>query len=216
MCSRTENSDVQMEYNIPSTQKNSNTENREWMRLGENFLSVGDPAEAQKCFEKAAVQNPDDAAPYVGLGAVAIQNNLLDDAQLAYRVACRLDSQSSKAYEGLGRVAQIRKQHEQAFEMFLKCLKLDTDNLMALLGLFQTSAEMGSFAKIIHYLEVYREKHPNDCSVMFSLATLYIKDNQFEQSKAMLLRVLEVIPDNTEAVNLLEEVEYNLSRQGSV
>lgn len=207
---------MQMGQNIPSIQNNDHVKSRELMQLGENFLSVGDLAEAQEYFEKAAVQSPDDAAPYVGLGAVAIQHNRLDDAQLAYRVACRLDPQSSKAYEGLGQIAQIREQYEQAFEMYLKCLKLDTDNLMALLGLFQASARMGSFAKIIHYLEIYLQKHPTDSSVMFSLATLYIKDNQFEKSKSMLMNILNTMPDNTEATNLLEEVEYNLSRQRTV
>ena len=87
-------------------------------------------------------------------------------------------------------VAQKKNDYEKAFEMYLKSLELDTDNLTALLGLFQTSCQMGSFAKVIYYLEVYLDMHPDDCSVMFSLAALYVKENRFEQSRKTLLNIL--------------------------
>jgi hypothetical protein len=100
--------------------------------------------------------------------------------------------------------------------MYLKCLELDTDNLTALLGLFQTSCQMGSFARVIHYLQVYLNMHPGDTSVMFSLAALYMKDNQFELSK-ILLDILTLDGGHKDAANLLEEVEHSLAqrRQGT-
>jgi predicted Zn-dependent protease len=91
-------------------------------------------------------------------------------------------------------------------------LELDTDNLTALLGLFQTSCRMNSFAKVIHYLEVYLDMHPGDSSVMLSLAALYMKEGRFERSQKILLDILTLIPANKDAANLLEEVEHNLAR----
>jgi tetratricopeptide (TPR) repeat protein len=186
--------------------------------LGECYTSVGNYAKAQRCYEKAALLEPDEPGPYVGLGVVALQKDLSDDAEIAFRVACRLDINCAKAYGGLGLVAQQREDYKQAFEMYLKCLELDNDNLTALLGLFQTSCQMGSFSKIIHYLEAYLNMHPGDTSVMFSLAALYMKDERFEQSKKILLDVLSLDPANQEAANLLEEVEHSLARtrQGTV
>jgi tetratricopeptide (TPR) repeat protein len=180
--------------------------------LGDCHTSVGNYAQAQKCYEKAASLGPDEPAPYIGLGAVALQKNLFDDAEIAFRVACRLDVNCAKAYAGLGLVAQQRADYKQAFEMYLKCLDLDIDNLTALLGLFQTSCQMGSFAKVIHYLEVYLNMHPGDTSVMFSLAALHMKDGRFERSKKILLDVLTLDPANRDAANLLEEVEHSLAR----
>ncbi len=179
---------------------------------GDCYTSVGNYTQAQQCYEKAASLGPDEPGPYVGLGVVALQKNLLDDARIAFRVACRLDPDCSKAYAGLAMVAQKRADYEQAFEMYLKCLELDTDNLTALLGLFQTSCQMGSFAKVIHYLEVYLDMHPDDSSVMFSLAALYMKEDRLEQSRKTLLDVLTLNPDNKDAANLLEEVEHSLTR----
>ena len=115
-------------------------------------------------------------------------------------------------------VYQQRADYEQAFETYLKCLELDTDNLTALLGLFQTSCQMGSFSKVIGYLESYLDMHPGDTAVMFCLGTLYMKEEQCGPAKRILSDVLVLEPDNKDAANLLEEVEHNLAqrKQGGV
>jgi len=180
--------------------------------LGDCYASVGNYSQAQQYYEKAAVLSPDEADPYVGLGVVALQKNLLDDAEIAFRVACRLNSNCAKAYAGFAMIAQQRVNYKQAFEMYLKSLELDTDNLVALLGLFQTSCQMGSFAKVIYYLEMYLNMHPGDTSVMFPLAALYMKDGKFEESKNILLNLLSLDENHKDAANLLEEVEHSLAQ----
>lgn len=180
--------------------------------LGDCHASAGSYAQAQDCYEKAALLEPDEPRPYVGLGVVALQENLLEDAEMAFRVACRLGPGCSKAYAGLAMVAQQRCEYKQAFECYLKSLELDTDNLTALLGLFQTACRMGSFVKVIHYLEIYLDMHPGDTSVMFALAALYMKDGRLERSKEFLSRILALNPANDDAANLLEELERSLAR----
>ncbi|MDT8299974.1 MAG: tetratricopeptide repeat protein [Sedimentisphaerales bacterium] len=184
--------------------------------LGDCYSSVGNYSQAQQYYEKAAILSPDEADPYVGLGVIALQKNLLDDAEIAFRVACRLNSNCAKAYAGFAMIAQQRTDYKQAFEMYLKSLELDTDNLIALLGLFQTSCQMGSFAKVIHYLEMYLNMHPGDTSVMFPLAALYMKDGKFEESKNILLNLLSLDENHKDAVNLLEEVEHSLAQAKQV
>ena len=181
--------------------------------MGDCYASVGNYKLAQKYYEKAAVLSPDAPDPYVGLGVVALQNNQLDDAEIAFKVACRLDTNCAKAYAGLGLTAQQRTDYKQAFEMYLKSLELDTENLIALLGLFQASCRMGSFAQVTHYLEIYLNMHPGDTSVMFPLAALYMKDGRFEESKKVLLDVLTLDKNHKDAANLLEEVEHSLAQE---
>jgi tetratricopeptide (TPR) repeat protein len=194
-------------------QQHNSTQHYEVLQqLGDCYASLGNYAEAQKCYEKAASLGPDEPGPYIGLGVVALQKNLLDDAEIAFRVACRLDPSCARAYAGLAMVAQQRTDYKQAFEMYLKSLELDSDNFIALLGLFQTSCQMGSFAKVTHYLEVYLNMHPGDTSVMFSLAALYMKDGRLEQSQKILQDLLALAPDNNDAANLLEEVEHSLAQ----
>lgn len=181
--------------------------------LGDCYTKVGRYEDAKVCYDKAALLDPDDSAPYVGLGVIAMQNELLDDAEIAFRVACRLDNRCAKGYCGLGMVAQKRNDFEKAFDNYLKCLDIDADNLTALLGLFQSSCQMGTFGKVIYYLELYLQMHPGDTSVMFTLAALYMKDNKLDESKNILLNLLVFEPENKEASGLLEEVEHNLSKK---
>lgn len=180
--------------------------------LGDCYTSMEDYAQAQQYYEKAAVIAPDEPSPYIGLGVLALQKNNLDDAEIAFKVACRLDANNAKAYAGLGMVAQQRTDFKWAFEMYLKCLELDTDNLIALLGLFQTSCQMGSFTKVTHYLEIYLDMHPGDTSVMFPLAALYMKDGRFKESKGILLDLLALDENHKDAIDLLEEVEHSLAQ----
>ena len=172
--------------------------------LGDCYRSVGDFAQALRCYEEAAVLGPDEPGPYVGIGAAAFET--------AFRVARRLDVNCAGAYGGLAMVAQARDDYKEGFEMYLKCLELDTDNLAALLGLFQTSCQMGSFAKVTHYLELYLDMHPDDTSVMFSLAALYVKDGRFEESRKVLLDILALDSGHKDAADFLEEVEHNLTQ----
>jgi len=179
--------------------------------LGDCYTSVGKYSQAQRCYEKAASLGPDEPGPYIGLGVAALQTEKLDDAEIAFRVACRLDPKCAKAYAGLAMVAQQRRELSQAFDFYMRSLELDTNNIMVLLGLFQVSCAMGSFAKVIYYLEVYLQMHPGDPSVRFALAALYLKDGQLGRSRAILLDLLTLEPANRDAANLLEEVEHTLA-----
>lgn len=198
-----------------NTEQQENTTQRYEVlqELGDCHTSVGNYEQAKQYYEKAATANPDEPGPYVGLGVIALQNNLLDDARIAFRVACRLGPDCSKAYAGLAMVAQQSGDYKSAFDMYLKSLELDVDNLTALLGLFQASCQMGSFAKVIHYLKAYLDIHPGDTSVMFTLAALYVKDNQAEQSREVLLDLLVIEPTNKDAIVLLEELEHKLAQK---
>ena len=198
-------------------ERHKRTQHYEVLReLGDCYTSVGNYRQAHRCYEKAAALGPDEPGPYVGLGVAALQVGKLEDAEIAFRVACRLDPKCARAYTGLAMVAQQRREHPQSFDFYMKSLELDTDNITALLGLFQVSCEMGSFARVIYYLEVYLQTHPGDTSVMFALAALYRKDNRPEQSKGILLNLLALEPTNQDAVNLLEEVEHTLAGAGQV
>ncbi len=180
-------------------------------KLGDYYICVGDGTRAMNCFEKAASLGPDEPGPYLGLGMVALQNNHLEDAEIAFRVACRLDIRCARAYAGLAMIAQQKGDYQYAYGNFLKCLELDADNLTALLGLFQVSCQMSSFEKIIYYLEIYLEIHPSDTSVMFSLAALYVREDKHDVSRKLLHNVLTLDPANDDAANLLEEIEHSLA-----
>jgi len=180
--------------------------------LGDCHATMGDYENARRCYDKAANLAPDEAGPYVGLGVIALQDNQYADAENAFRVACRLDPLCARAWCGLAIVKQTSGDSAEAFDLYLKSLELDSDDLTALLGLFQVSCQMGSFSAVIHYLELYLDMHPDDTSVMFCLATLHLKDRRIHRAKRLLTEIIRIDPGNTDAANLMEEVEHSLAQ----
>ena len=166
---------------------------------------------ARKYWQAASALSPDKAQPHVRLGTLAFQRGQLDQAERLFRVAGKLQEDCGEAYGGLAMICQHRGDHSDAFEMYLKCLELDTDNLVALLGLFQTSCRMGSFSKIIHYLEVYLENNPSDASVLFCLASLYAREGRLWRARQAVRQALKEAPDKQDAKDLLAELEEALA-----
>lgn len=178
--------------------------------LAECHTALADYDRARDCYTQAADLAPDEAAPHVGMGVVDIHSGRLDRAESSFRTALELQPDYSEAYGGLAMIRQQKEDYPAAFDMYLKCLELDTDNLVALLGLFQTSCQMGTFSKVIYFLETYLDKHPGDTAVLFCLATLYAREDRLEDAREALLSVTALDPANAEAAALLAEVRRSI------
>ena len=175
--------------------------------MGDCYAALADGQRARECYRRASALAPGRPDPYVGLGVVAMQDGRLDEAVTFFDLARKIDPSCGEAYGGLAMIHQRRQEYLAAFEMYLKCLELNSDNLTALLGLFQTSCQMGTFSKIIRYLEIYLQGHGDDAAVLFCLATLYAREGQLHQARCAVLRVLQLEPGKVEATDLLAQIE---------
>ncbi len=90
------------------SEQDSNQRYEVLQELGDCYCSVGKWIAAQNCYEKAASLGPDEPGPYIGLGVVGLQGGHLDDAEIAFRVACRLGPACARGNSGLGIVPQTR------------------------------------------------------------------------------------------------------------
>jgi len=181
------------------------------MQMADCYAVASDSELAERHYRAASALSPALAAPYVGLGAMALQVGQIEQALQFFKTATELQPDCGEAYSGLAIIHQKRQDYSAAFEMHLKCLELDTDNLVALLGLFQTSCEMGTFSKIIHYLEVYLTRNPTDTSVLFCLATLYAREGRLREARRVTLKILAHEPAKEGAANLLAKLNDMLA-----
>ena len=143
----------------------------------------------------------------MGTGVIELQQGHVEDAEVAFRLRSAGWAQQPGT-RGLAMIAQQTGRPQQAFDYYLKSLELDSNNLTALLGLFQVSCQMGTFAQVIHYLQVYLQMHPGDSSVMFCLAALYAREGQVQRARDLLRDILALEPDRQDAKDLLEEMEH--------
>lgn len=184
--------------------------------LGDCHASLGNHDRARQCYEEAVVLAPEKAGPAVGIGVVELQSDNLDAADRAFSRAAEIESDCAEAYGGRAMVCQRRGRFQEAFDLYMTCLDKDADNLVALLGLFQTSCQMGSFARVIGYLQVYVDRHPGDTSVLYCLATLQARDGRFDEAAGALETILALEPGSAEAAGLLEEVRRRRQHAGEV
>ena len=184
--------------------------------LGDCHASLGNYDRARQCYEEAAVLAPERAGPAVGLGVVELQCGNLEAADRAFRRALDTEPDAAEPYAGLAMVHQHRRRYPEAFDLYMACLDKDPDNLVALLGLFQTSCQMGSFAKVTWYLEMYLDRHPGDTSVLYCLATLQARDGRLHEADEALETIRALEPENAEAANLLAEVRHRLAAREAV
>jgi len=175
--------------------------------LGDCHTALANYDRARQCYEEAALLAHDKPGPHVGRGVIALQTGCLDEAERAFGQALELDDRCAEACAGLAMVSQQHRDFPRAFDSYMRALDRDANNLIALLGLFQTSIQMGTFAKVIYYLEVYLDRHPGDVSVLFCLATLYARDHRLDKAHDTLQGLLALDPGNAEAAALLQEVE---------
>lgn len=180
--------------------------------MGDCYAALSDLDRARQCYQAAADLDPDRPEAYVGLGALAVQSEDFAAALAAFETARDLDPACAEAYAGLALVSQQEQDFPAAFDWYLRCLECDGDNLAALLGLFQASCRMGTFAKIINYLEIYLRKHDDDTSVLFCLATLYAREGQLDLARSAVMRVLAAEPAKPEAHELLCQIERNMTQ----
>ena len=176
---------------------------------------AGELGRARGLYCQALEVEPHRADSYAGLGVVALAEGRPHEAQGYFELARDLDRNCGEACAGLAMIYQDRRQFRQAFTMYLRCLEIDGDNLMALLGLFQTSSQMGTFSMIVHYLKVYLSRHNDDAPVLFCLATLYAREGALPAAREAALKVLSLQPDNAEAAGLLQRIEQNISSSGA-
>ena len=180
------------------------------IQMGDYYAVSSDRDLAERYYRAAGALSPTRPEPYVGLGGLALQTGQLEKARQFFETAVELHPDCGEACSGLAIIHQKRQDYSAAFEMHLKCLELDTDNLVALLGLFQTSCEMGTFSKIIHYLEVYLTRKPTDTSVLFCLATLYAREGRLCDARRVTLEILAHEPGKTGAAQLLTQLNDTL------
>ncbi|MCE5279008.1 MAG: tetratricopeptide repeat protein [Planctomycetaceae bacterium] len=176
---------------------------------------AGDLERARGLYRQALELEPHRADSYAGLGVVALAEGRPYEAQGYFELARDLDRNCTEACSGLAMIYQDRKEYRQAFAMYLRCLEIDGDNLMALLGLFQTSCQMGTFAMIVHYLKVYLSRHNDDAAVLFCLATLYAREGSLAAAREAAMKVLSLQPQNAEAAALLQRIEQTLSSRAA-
>ena len=171
--------------------------------LGECYLFMGDFDKAEEYYRKAAENNPEAAAPFMGLATVAVQRSDLDKALVLYQKAAKVE-ESDKAFCGIGLVHMEQGEHEEAFEYFSRALTLASDNIVALNCLVRESYQLNCVDKALPFLSNALKTSAEHVAVRVTLAGCLMTLGRNEEARTHLEAVLANDPQNIHAKELIQ------------
>ncbi|MCR4666187.1 MAG: tetratricopeptide repeat protein [Desulfovibrio sp.] len=173
--------------------------------LGECYLFMGDFDKAEEYYRKAAENNSESAAPFMGLATVAVQRGELDKALVLYTKAANVEP-SDKAFCGIGLVYMEQGKHEDAFEWFVKSLDMSADNIVALNCLVREAYSLNNVEFVLPYLERAMETSSEAEAIRVTLAGCLMSLGRIQEAKTHLEFVLGQNPQNINAQELFQTV----------
>lgn len=169
--------------------------------LGECYLFMGDFDKAEEYYRKAANNNAESAAPYMGLATVAVQRAELDKALVLYKKAAAVE-ESDKALCGIGLVYMEQGVHEEAFSHFARALGKSAGNMVALNCLVREAYQLARVEEVLPYLEAALDACEEAEAVRVTLAGCLIYLNRGDEARQHLELVLGANPANNNAREL--------------
>ncbi|MDR2892767.1 MAG: tetratricopeptide repeat protein [Deltaproteobacteria bacterium] len=172
--------------------------------LGECYLFMGEFDKAADYYNKAAACDAGHAAPYLGLATIAMQKKDSAGAAELYRKALELE-ESDKPLTGLGLANAELGNNEEAFEYFVKALKKNPTNLIAMNGMVQLAYVLNRVADTLPRLEAALQIQENE-TVRFTLAGCLSYQGRDEEAREQLEILLADNPANASAQELYARI----------
>ncbi len=164
------------------------------------LLSGKRNADARQQFEVLLSKTPDDGDLIYTVGLLALDMGQYDDAAAYFDRLLGLNRRVDEAHYYLGRVAELRQEHEKAIEHFFNVI--DTEYLHdAQLRIAQLMARMGRVDEARQLLADYRlENAGTALELRFYLAEADIlsKHNNYAAAVQVLTAALQETPGNTD------------------
>lgn len=173
--------------------------------LGECYLFMGDLDKAEEYYRKAAGNNGEQSAPYLGLATIAVQRGKLDDALVLYNKASSIE-ENDKTLSGIGLVLMEQGAHAEAFEHFARALDHNPENMVAMNCLVREGYNLSCLERVTPYLSACLEVNPNDEAVRVTLAGCLISLGRRDEARGYLESVLGSNPANVSAKELFDSM----------
>jgi len=170
---------------------------------------------AAAIYEAVLAANPNQARALCGKAALKANSNSWTEAEALFNSAKASDARCDIAYAGLGMCAAQTGNFPKAWDLYLDALKLNPENLRAVLGVIELGYPMKRLAEVEAAVRGYLELHPADCNFIYSLAGCLFARERYVEAYAELDRLLMFEPENRHALELKEMIIPKLGIRNS-
>ena len=150
----------------------------------------------------------------ITLGSHLLVAGYLDDAEMYYQEALRIDGESKLARSNLALVGAKREQLEQRIRDYEQRLSRDASaenhfNLAVYLNRAHRESEA-----LVHYRQA-AQLSPNSAQVRVSLARLLAREGELTEAEEHARHAFRIEPDGPSARQLLQEIETGVEPNGN-
>jgi tetratricopeptide (TPR) repeat protein len=183
--------------------------------LGISFSNLEQYLEAVGAYQKAAEINPENEVAFHGLGIAFLNLEQYKEAIEANQKVVEINPENDEAFYALGILFSNLKQYEEAIKSYRKAIELnpEKDDRYNSLGLSYLKADKieSAFDAFHNGLEINSE----NMFTNFSLLGAYLRINDQNKSKELIIKLIKNIDNDLLTVSLIEDIFYNLFRFGS-
>ncbi len=171
-----------------------------------NFLySISKNNEAERYYTEALEIEPENILALTFMALNKLVLNQLDDAKEYIMKALKVEHHHEYVLFCAGRIMYARKEFEEAKRYLIKAVEqnpdIETQNTLAL-----TYYELGEYQQAISIFNNLLTKHPENISILMSLAKCYegLKDN--DTALEYLDKVVNILPEDEEAHEMIRKL----------
>jgi Tfp pilus assembly protein PilF len=174
--------------------------------LGRVAFDQGDTQTAIDYFKQAVELNPSSAIAHFFLGEASlfagydatdqnVQNQLYQQAEIAYRTAIKLDDYASLAYNGLGWILQYQERYAESIEVFEKALQLNDQEAEIFNGLGWSLFLSDRYQEAEPMFKRAIELDPDYLSAYFGLGRTYEEQRRWDEALTTYQTLKQMSPE---------------------
>ncbi|HLF37453.1 MAG TPA: tetratricopeptide repeat protein [Anaerolineales bacterium] len=164
--------------------------------IGWVFLSLGDPAQAERTFNQAITAGADFPGPWEGLAEAVYQQGELVDALAILADGMQYFPEHVPFYQTTGELLWEQGELEQAATSFQQAIALDPANSSSYSSLARMYSEMGLLKEAEQVLLGGLEAHPENTSFYGDLASYYSGQGRYADAVPLYETLTQAEPDN--------------------
>jgi tetratricopeptide (TPR) repeat protein len=142
-------------------------------------------------------------------GYLLLKENRVDEAIDCFFRILEVDENNNYALVGMGDATRKRGAYRDAVSYYQRCLSRHPGNNYALFGLADCYKALNQYHKAIEIWEQYLLHDDKNITVLTRVADAYRKVRDFKRSKAVYLKVLEMVALNPYAIIGLGHLHYD-------
>jgi tetratricopeptide (TPR) repeat protein len=162
--------------------------------------------EAHALLSQAEQMSPNSRRVLRARAATYLAESKVDESMRYFDRALAISTNDSKCLIGRGMCEMMRNNTKGAYDYFVKALRIDGNELIAINQLIQCAFTEGRFDDLQVILERYVASHPGDNEMRFCLAGCYYKQGRIASATEHNAKILAENPHHLGAGQLRDEI----------